>query len=532
MKTQVEADVVVIGLGPVGITLCNLLAAGGVQVEGIDAAEDVYALPRAIGMDHEVMRIFQNIGAADAVATATGSYRPSEYRSANGALLRRFESPAEPYPLAWPPYLTFLQPELERALRANAARFPNLTLRTETELVGLDRPERPVLTLRDKKIGEQTQRTPRYVVACDGANSFIRRGLGIALEDLDFDEPWLVIDMMLEDPNASLPETNIQFCNPARPHTYVCGPGRLRRWEFMILPGEDPAEINRPERIWELLSPWLRPDQARLWRPATYNFHALVAEQWRVGSVFLAGDACHMTPPFLAQGMVQGIKDAANLAWKLIHVIGGGSERLLDSYEAERKPLVREVIEITKRLGKVICELDPAKASARDTEMLEAVRAGQGIHVRQNLFPPIRHGLIAPSFDGRPGTGVGEPCPQPWIVGPSGRMRLDDSLPPGFQILIAGDMDPSPTLLDKSRRAGIAVHHIAQERSYPSFLVEEDRVLAEWLRLRGARAVLVRPDRVVFGLAGDAREAELLVDLLQVMLGAAAPATLGADAVA
>ncbi|MEI9430256.1 FAD-dependent monooxygenase [Mesorhizobium sp. Cs1299R1N3] len=319
---------------------------------------------------------------------------------------------------------------------------------------------------------------------------------------------------------------------PRAPHTYVCGPGRLRRWEFMILPGEDPAEINWPERIWELLSPWSRPDQARLWRSATYNFHALVAEQWRVGSVFLAGDACHMIPPFLAQGMVQGIKDAANLAWKLIHVIGGGSERLLDSYEAERKPLVREVIEITKRLGKVICELDPAKASARDTEMLEAMRAGRGVQVRQNLFPPIRHGLIAASFEGRPGAGVGEPCPQPWIVGPSGRMRLDDSLPPGFQLLIAGDMDLSPGLLDKSRQAGIAVHRIAQERSYPSFLVEEDRVLAEWLRLRGARAVLVRPDHVVFGLAGDAREAELLVDQLQVMLDAAASMTLGADAVA
>ncbi|MCF6098611.1 bifunctional 3-(3-hydroxy-phenyl)propionate/3-hydroxycinnamic acid hydroxylase [Mesorhizobium muleiense] len=519
--THDEADVVVVGLGPVGITLCNLLAAAGVRVEGIDAADDVYALPRAIGMDHEVMRIFQNIGAAEAVAAATGHYRPSEYRSADGTLLRRFDSPAEPYPLAWPPYLTFLQPDLERALRANGKKFPHLTLRTATELVGLENPDRPILTLHDKASGERTRRAPRYVVGCDGANSFTRRGLGVALEDLDFDEPWLVVDMILEDQLAPLPETNVQFCDPARPHTYVCGPDQLRRWEFMILPYEDPAEVNRPERIWQLLSPWLRPDQARLWRSATYNFHALVAEQWRVGSVFLAGDACHMTPPFLAQGMVQGIKDAANLAWKLAHAIGSGSEHLLGTYQAERRPFMREVIDITKRLGQFICERDPDKAHARDAEMAAAMRTGQGVQIRQNLFPPIRHGLVASNIDGSPSPRAGEPCPQPWIIGPFGRKRLDDALPPGFQLLIAGDMDPSPTLLDKARQVGIAVHRVAQEKSCPSLLVEEDRVLVDWLTAKGARAALVRPDHVVFGTAADTRGTEQLVCQLQMMLVAA-----------
>lgn len=518
--THDEADVAVVGLGPVGIALCNLLAAAGVRVEGVDAADDVYALPRAIGMDHEVMRVFQNIGAADAIAAATGEYRPSEYRSADGVLLRRFESPAEPYPLAWPPYLTFIQPELERALRANGKRFPNLTLRTGTELVGLENPDRPVLILQDKVSGERSTRSPRYVVGCDGAASFVRHRLGVALEDLDFDEPWLVVDMILEDGHAALPETNVQFCDPARPHTYVCGPNRLRRWEFMILPGENPAEINRPERIWQLLSPWLRPDQATLWRSATYNFHALVAERWRVGSVFLAGDAGHMTPPFLAQGMVQGIKDAANLAWKLAYVTGGASERLLDTYEAERRPFIREVIEVTKRLGKVICELDPDKARARDAEMVAAMQAGHGVQIRQNLFPPIRHGLVSDGIDGSSTAGAGEPCPQPWVVGPFGRMRLDDALPPGFQLLIVGDMAASPNLLDKARETGVAVHRVAQESSYPSLLVEEDHVLADWLTSKGARAVLVRPDHVVFGTAADAGEAEQLVGRLQAMLTA------------
>lgn len=519
--SSIEApDVVVVGLGPVGITLCNLLAAEGISVEGVDAASEVYGLPRAIGMDHEVMRVFQSIGAADALAPAVGDYRPSEYRSAQGVLLRRLESPPEPYPLAWPPYLTFVQPDLERALRENARRFPALSLRPGFEMVDIRNPDAPVLTLRDGATGEITSRTPRFVVGCDGGNSSVRRSLGIGFEDLAFHEPWLVVDMIVADEHAPLPQTNIQFCSPDRPHTYVVGPGRLRRWEFMILPGENANDVNRPARIWELLSPWLRPDQARLWRSATYTFHALVAETWRSGRVFLAGDACHMMPPFLAQGMVQGIKDAANLAWKLAHVVRGGSPGLLDSYEAERRSLVREVIEITKRLGRVICELDPEQARARDAELIAAMEAGQGIQIRQNLFPPIRHGVVDRRADGSLSPGAGEPCPQPWIVGPAGRARLDDMLPKGFILLLAGEADAPSALLEQARELDVAVHQIAQRRSERTLPVEEAGVLANWLAAKGARAVLVRPDHMVFGTAADVEEAEELLRKLRLHLAA------------
>jgi len=520
LSTGDAPEVVVVGLGPVGITLCNLLAAEGISVEGVDAASEVYSLPRAIGMDHEVMRIFQSIGATDALAEAIGDYRPSEYRSAQGVLLRRFESPPEPYPLAWPPYLTFLQPELERVLRENATKFPTLTLRTGLELIGLKDPHEPILTLRDKATGEITRRAPRFVVGCDGGNSLVRRSLDIGFEDLDFHEPWLVVDMIVDDESVPLPQTNIQFCSPARPHTYVVGPGRLRRWEFMILPDENADEVNRPARIWELLSPWLRPDQARLWRSATYTFHALVAEKWRMDRVFLAGDACHMMPPFLAQGMVQGVKDTANLSWKLARVLRGGSERLLDTYEAERRSLVREVIEITKRLGRVICELDPEKARARDAELLAAMDAGQGVQIRQNLFPPIRHGLVGRSAQGSLSPGAGEPCPQPWIVGPGGRRRLDDVLPSGFNLLFVGDIDSPLALRGQASELGVAVHRVARSPSERASLTEEDGLLANWLSAKGACAVLVRPDHMVFGTAADVRQAEGLLRELRAGLAA------------
>lgn len=301
-----DCDVAVVGLGPVGTLLGILLAQQGLSVVGVDAAADVYPLPRAIVMDHEVMRLFQQIGLADALGDSTSAYRASEYRAADGSLLRRMSSPPEPWPMAWPPYLSFVQPELEGGLRRLAAGLPGLTMRLMTEATDIGAPDRPELTLRDLSSGRIETLRPRFVVGCDGGNSLVRRRLGIDFEDLDFDEPWLVVDVLLNAADDQLPQANTQYCDPARPHTFVIGPGALRRWEFMILPHEDPASINQEARIAELLAPWLKPGQARIWRSATYRFHALVARSWRRGNVLLAGDACHMTPPFLGAGHGSG----------------------------------------------------------------------------------------------------------------------------------------------------------------------------------------------------------------------------------
>lgn len=512
-------DVVVVGLGPVGITLCNILASHGLRVIGLDSAEEVYDLPRAIGMDHEVMRVFQGIGVADALAPCIGEYRPSEYRSADGRLLRRLESPGEPYPLGWPPYLTFLQPDLERVLRERGKRHPNLSTRVSTDLVTLENPDAPTLTIRDNRTGRTETIRPRFVVGCDGGNSFVRRTLGIEFEDLIFDEPWVVVDVLLDDPTVSLPDTNVQYCDPRRPHTHVVGPGNLRRWEFMVLPGEDPAALNQPNRIWQLLSPWLRPDQGRLWRSAAYNFHALVAQEWRRGNVFLAGDACHMTPPFLAQGMVQGIKDAVNLGWKLAFAQKQGSNLLLDSYQSERRPVVRQVIWAAKDLGHVICELDPQKADIRNTRMISEVEQGKGLWMRQDLFPPISAGFIGQLSDGAPAPGAGKPSPQPWIVNPSGRQRLDDVVGTSFAILTNTSFSLSAALTERALELGFGIHTISlKDGSSPGIHEEEHSVFADWLSAHKVEAILVRPDQIVFGGARDPDGLLALVEQVQSML--------------
>ncbi|MDO5703709.1 MAG: bifunctional 3-(3-hydroxy-phenyl)propionate/3-hydroxycinnamic acid hydroxylase [Paracoccus sp. (in: a-proteobacteria)] len=515
--TGYDCDVAVIGLGPVGITLCNLLAQNGLSVLGVDAAAGIYALPRAMGMDHEVMRVFQQIGIAEALEPSVGVYRASEYRTADGRLLRRLESPAEPWPLAWPPYLTFNQPELEACLRAQAGTAPGVTLRTSTELVALGPVDAPELTLRDIGTGQTDTVRPHFVVGCDGGNSFVRQALDIAFEDLVFDEPWLVIDMLLDSTVENLPDINIQYCDPLRPHTHVVGPRNLRRWEFMILPGETREEVNTQARIWQFLSPWLKPGEARIWRSATYRFHALVAREWRRGKVFLAGDACHMTPPFLAQGMVQGIKDSVNLAWKLAAVLRDGRpEALLDSYEAERRPLVHEVISITKGLGRIICELDPAEAAARDERMAAEVDRGQGLVIRQNLFPAIADGIVGRADDGTVLASAGGPSPQPVVTTPEGEARLDDVLGGGFHLLVGGDAVLSDETARAANDLGIAIHRIASGQG--AGIVERDGIFRDWLRRHDAMAVLVRPDRVVFGAAGSDAEVRALIVQLRLHL--------------
>lgn len=513
--SDISPEVVIVGLGPVGITLCNILGSLGVKVLGVDAREDVYPLPRAIGMDHEVMRTFQNIGVASDLAGAVGEYRDSEYRAADGSLLRRFISPPPPHKLGWPAYMTFVQPELERVLREKAEIWESVSLLTGVELTALQDPDEPHLSLHDIATGDTATLAAPFVVGCDGGPSFVRRSLGIRFEDLIFDQPWLVIDVILGDEAHDLPETNVQFCHPARPHTFVVLPGNLRRWEFMMLPGEEPEEISQPERIWELLSPFIKPGQAEIWRSATYRFHALVAERWRIGNVFLAGDACHMTPPFLAQGMVQGIKDAANLGWKLAHVLGGASSLLLDTYEQERRPLVRKVIAITKGLGEVICETDEDKARLRDEKMKTLVRDGKGTQVRQDLFPPIADGLIARRSTSEPMRGAGEACPQPRICVEDGSVLLDDLVGHGFALLIDG-FDIGETNRQRASRLEIAVFEFGSDGEG---LTEADGVLRNWLAGLGARAVLVRPDRVVFGLAEDDGGVATLLDQLAPWFG-------------
>jgi 3-(3-hydroxy-phenyl)propionate hydroxylase len=231
----------------------------------------------------------------------------------------------------------------------------------------------------------------RYVVGCDGAASTVRRLLGIEYEDLRFDEPWLVVDLIVNERGLEkLPKVSIQYCEPQRPSTYLVGVGNHRRWELMLDGNETPDP-------WPLLSRWIGPEDATLWRCASYRFHALVARQWRSGRVFLAGDAAHQQPPFTGQGMCQGIRDVANLSWKLEYVLRGeADDALLDTYEMERSAHVRRLTGIIKDIGALIGERDPVRARERDRRLLAQAGGKVTTVPRQNLIPALERGFLSP----------------------------------------------------------------------------------------------------------------------------------------
>ncbi|RYY85001.1 MAG: bifunctional 3-(3-hydroxy-phenyl)propionate/3-hydroxycinnamic acid hydroxylase, partial [Comamonadaceae bacterium] len=383
-------DVAIVGLGPAGATLANLLGLRGLRVLVLDREAAIYRLPRAIHFDAECMRVFQAIGIAHQLAPELVVAPGMKFLAADGELLLDWQRPIEIGPQGWHASYRFHQPTLETLLRQRLAAMPHVDVRLRHDVFSIEEGD-DVATLRyeDMATGRIMRSHARYVVGCDGARSTVRRFMGTELEDLKSHERWLVIDVLLRQDKPELGDHSVQFCDPSRPATYVRGPGARRRWELMLMPGEDAAEMSRPEVIWQLLSRWITPEEAVLERPASYTFHSVVARGWRKGRLLVAGDAAHQTPPFMGQGMCAGIRDASNLAWKLSDVVSGAApDRLLDTYESERAPHVREFIETAVRLGRLIQTTDPQAARQRDADMRAAKsvfttpspRLGPGVH--------------------------------------------------------------------------------------------------------------------------------------------------------
>ena len=499
--------VVVDGHGPSGVIAASLLGDKGIRTLAIDSQRDVYDKPRAIAIDHEILRLLDNLGAAERLLPYIAPFPASQHFGAKGQLIRRIDMVPEPYPLGYTPSMVFTQPPVEAALREHAAAYDSVDIELGTELLGFDQsPDDVTLHLRDDRGAARSVRAD-YVIACDGASSGTRQQLGIAFEDLIFDEPWLVVDLRVNDAAlGKLPETAAQFCDPSRPTTFIIGPGHHRRFEIMLLPGEDPREMETPAQVWRLLARWITPDDATLWRAASYRFHALVAEEWRRGRIFLAGDAAHQQPPFIGQGMCQGIRDVGNLVWKLDRVLNGQSGAgLLDTYGEERIEHVRQLTTRIMAIGHVICERDPVAAEARDIRILAEGDGRPRTLTRQEIVPPLQKGLLA--FPLHPAHGT--LFPQPWIRTAVGRRLLDVAAGTGWRLVLDERSAPDITADMRANLTRLGVRLIrvrsadAADQADHDALAEEDGVLAAWFDRHGCRAAIVRPDHYVFGVASD-----------------------------
>lgn len=467
-----DHQVVVVGFGPVGVTVAGLLARRGVDVLAIDRDTEIFSLPRAAHLDSEVMRVLQDLGCADAVAPALVENEGMDFLTADRQVLLRMRGRGDTAS-GWASSNFFHQPSLEAPMREAAiAAGAQVRLGIGVEAVH-DLGDHVRIHLAD---GSSV--TARYVVACDGARSLVRKQLGISMDDLGFEEPWLVLDTVLH-PTTPLPTAvALQVCDPSRPHTLVPMPPPRFRFEFMVLPGDDPDELASESFARLLMSAWLDPAGVDIERSAVYTFHGLIATEWRRGNVLLAGDAAHQMPPFLGQGMCSGIRDAANLAWKLERVLrGSAADVLLDTYQAEREPHVRRIVESAVGFGRLICTTDHEVAAARDQNMLAARAAGGG-EVGRTAGPGLPEGALV--------VAEGQPSLQPTVNG----QRLDDIVGPGFSVL---------------RRTADA--DVSAWDDLDAVILDADTTpaISTVLDSLGAEVAVIRPDRYVMwtGAAGE-----------------------------
>lgn len=499
-------QVAIVGFGPVGAMAANLLGRAGVRTVVMDRTPEIFPKPRAIALDHEILRAFDNIGVLERISPYLEPFTASEHFGADGELIRRIDMAPAPYPMGYVPSQVFLQPPVEKELRNNLAGYPCVDVLLGLDFAGFTQDGETVSIEARTAEGAVERFEAEYLIGCDGASSSVRRAAGLALDDLGFDEPWLVVDILVNEKGlAKLPKNSAQYCNATRPTTYVIGPKNLRRWEITILPGEDPKALECEENVWPLLSQWISPGDGEMWRASSYRFHALVARRWRNGRVFIAGDSAHQQPPFIGQGMCQGIRDAVNLSWKLLDRMNGAAgDHVLDTYEVERAAHVRELTGRIKAIGQYISERDPERARARDAR-LRAEGGGKALTVtRQEIVPPLSQGFLhAPS-----GTVAGTLFPQPLVMAEGGPKLMDRIAGAGWRLVMCDVSDAEA--FDLSQRA--ARLGVTPVRFGKGGLGERDGVLKDWFARHGARAALVRPDHYTFGIAADAASAVQLVD--------------------
>ncbi|MGO1075474.1 bifunctional 3-(3-hydroxy-phenyl)propionate/3-hydroxycinnamic acid hydroxylase MhpA [Inquilinus sp. CA228] len=509
-------DVIQIGYGPVSAALAIMLGRLGFTVAVLERWKSRYPLPRAVCIDHELYRVLCAIGLRDALPAITHSAPVYRWFNAEWRELLAIDWSAES--VSGGPEVHFVhQPTLEELFDQAVRAQPGVAVHLGSEAVAIrEEADHVAVTVRDGDGGNRIVRG-RFLVGVDGANSLVRHHIGSGQEDRGFEADWLVIDILPHQGVALDIPAAAQLCDPVRPTTIVPAGIRngryFRRWEFMRLPHETREELEDEAMAWRLLRPWVTPDQAAIVRHKVYTFRSLLADRWRRGRILIAGDAAHVMPPFMGQGMCAGLRDAWNLAWKLDLVRRGqADDRLLDTYQPERRPHASDIIDISMYLGKIICIPDPEEAARRDRAFLD------GLAPPPPPFPQLTDGLLDRWPDGRIRGPAG-------LLGPHGTIRLggrdgrfDDLAGLGFRIVVA-EADAGTVLQDGHREIldGLDARVLRIERPgtpAPGAAVDLDGKILPFMARHGLAAMAVRPDFYLYGGAGSLAELPGLVDRL------------------
>lgn len=488
-----ECDVAIIGCGPTGVVLANLLGGLGVRVVVLERDADVYPVPRATHIDEETVRNFQATGLIDALLPHTIAFGRVEMVAADGRVLLddTVSDPATPHGYAGSRF--FDQPAFERILREGLARYANVRLVTGVDVTAVT-DDGAGVTVRAAGADEDVTVRAAWAVGCDGGRSITRELLGAEMEMIAPRRPWLIADALLRDPAdaALLPGGFRYVLGRERLTIYAHGIGLNRRWEFQLGPDE---EVPSRETVVAWIAEFVDPERLEITRVVPYAHTSLLAKSWREGRVLIAGDAAHMMPPSAGQGMCSGIRDAVNLAWKLGEVVAGrASDRLLDTYERERSPHVREILEGAVFISQGLSADTPLQRLGRSAKLALARNVPVVRRVIRRLAirrPPLRNGFLdSESRD------AGRFAPQIEVVCDGRRRRLDDVVGYGFALLATQDALSAEALAWAGAR-GI--------RLLRSGVEDEGEALAHWLGDARIDFAVVRPDRQIFS-AGRAED--------------------------
>jgi 3-(3-hydroxy-phenyl)propionate hydroxylase len=489
MATAEHVPVVIVGAGPTGVTAATLLAQYGIDCLVLDRWPGVYPQPRAVHMDDEVCRIVARLGVADQFTALSRPTLGLRLLDSSMRTLSEFRRDTGLSRNGFPQANMFDQPDFEALLRSNLRHYPRVRLRGNAEVTDVfDDGLGPIrVTYADRGEGGADRETiveADYLLGCDGANSIVRSRMGSGMADLNFEQRWLVVDI------ATTAELNQwegahQVCDPNRAGTYMRIGTTRYRWEFRLLDGEAAADFATVDALLPLIRPWVEhvPDgRLEVVRIAEYTFRAQLADRWRRDNVFLLGDAAHLTPPFIGQGMGAGLRDAMNLAWKLAGVLNATlPESVLDTYELERKPHARAMINLALAVGRAMTAGGDFGSVIRRVVVPRLHRLpGLSAKIVDSTTPALHRGPLVQK-PRRPRQLAGSLCPNPML---SDGRRLDAVLGGGFALLTM--TAPSPFEQAMAERRGVTIH-----------IAEPGTELASWLRGGRVTSAIVRPDRTV-----------------------------------
>ncbi|MFJ7078922.1 bifunctional 3-(3-hydroxy-phenyl)propionate/3-hydroxycinnamic acid hydroxylase [Streptomyces sp. NPDC098781] len=523
-------DVLVVGAGPVGLTLANILGGHGVSTLVAEERETLIDYPRGVGLDDESLRAFQAIGLVDRILPHTVPHQIMRFVNGNRRVLAEIAPSGEEF--GWPRRNAFVQPLVDAELLSGLERHPDVSVKWGRCVESLTEVDGRVEVVLKDTSGQRCLVHARYVVGCDGGRSITRRLMDITFEGTTSPTRWLVVDIR----NDPLGEPNIYVgADPDRPYVSVSIAHGIRRFEFMVMAEETQGRAESAEFVQELLARFV-PDTAGLdiIRRRVYTHHSRIAGAFRSGRVLLAGDAAHLMPVWQGQGYNSGIRDAVNLGWKLAAVAKGlAGDALLDTYDTERRGHARAMIDLSTTVGKIISPTSRRVAALRDGIALAASAIPQLkryiVEMRFKPMPRYDSGAVVHRSTART-SPVGRLFIQPRVDTRTERdVLLDDVLGPWFAV-VCWNNDPAAVLGKESFalwkalgarfvsvRPRPQLHWEGQD--HPDVVVVGDRTgrLKAWFDQHEESVLFLRPDRCVAGACIAQRASQLSRALAQAL---------------